>query len=80
MTSSYDSADVNGVQVAIGGGSVMLQPGNQRHRQRPDASPHVAGITIKENDWVALCRQHEHGLCRWYRVASVGDNHGPTST
>jgi hypothetical protein len=37
----------------------------------------VAGINVKENDWVALC--NGNGLCRWYRIASVGDTN-PTDT
>ena len=33
----------------------------------------TAGITVKENDWVALCNENRN-MCRWYRVASVGDD------
>ena len=37
----------------------------------------MAGIAVKENDWVALCSPS--GLCRWYRIASIGDTN-PTDT
>ena len=57
----------------VGGGSLQLaRPINDIGTDSPPA-----GITIKENDWVALC--NTAGLCRWYRVAAVGDSN-PTDT
>jgi len=51
----------------FGGGSIQL------NREINDiAGDPPAGIAVKENDWVALC--NPKGLCRWYRIASIGDN------
>jgi len=56
----------------VGGGSVQLQ--REINDIGSDNPP--AGINIKENDWVALCSTSgaTSGLCRWYRVGSIGDN------
>ena len=43
-----------------------------------DKPANVANIQIKENDWVALC--NSQGLCRWYRVAAVGDTSATDTT
>ncbi len=51
---------------ALGGGSVKLSA------PISDAVGAANGIAVKENDWVALC--NNKGLCRWYRVASIGDD------
>ena len=60
----------------LGGGSVQLaRPINDVASDKTANT--LAGIQIKENDWVALC--NTSGLCRWYRVASVGDTN-PTDT
>jgi hypothetical protein len=53
----------------LGGGSVQLT-GREINDIASDNPP--ADIAVKENDWVALC--NPAGLCRWYRVASIGDN------
>ena len=45
----------------IGGGSVVLA-----------SNINDAAVSVKENDWVALCSAD--GLCRWYRVAAIGDD------
>jgi hypothetical protein len=52
----------------LGGGSVQLQ--REINDIASDDPP--AGITVKENDWVALCSPK--GLCRWYRIGSLGDD------
>ncbi len=89
VTTFYDQQTVNNAQVAIGGGSIYLgpvppnsltavcRPINDMSYDETASPPTVAGITIKENEWVALC--NAFGLCRWYRVASVGDTN-PTDT
>jgi hypothetical protein len=52
----------------LGGGSVQLV--REINDIGSDNPP--AGIAVKENDWVALCSTS--GLCRWYRIGSIGDN------
>ena len=53
--------------VAYGGGSVQLgSPIND------DPTNTTIGITVKENDWVALCSTST-GLCAWYRVVAIGN-------
>ena len=55
----------------LGGGSIQLS--REINDIAGDATAGTAaGIAVKENDWVALCSQK--GLCRWYRIASIGDN------
>jgi len=74
VTNFYDTAKVNGESVAIGGGSLQLQRQiNDIPSDETNNPPSVAGINLKENDWVALY-SGTTGLCRWYRVASIGDN------
>ena len=51
-----------------GGGSLQLE--REINDIGSDNPP--AGIAVKENDWVALCSPS--GLCRWYRIGSIGDN------
>ncbi len=79
VTTFYDSAAINKTAVAIGGGSVYLgtRPINDTPSDETANPSTVAGIALKENDWVALCSPS--GLCRWYRVASIGDTN-PTDT
>ncbi len=68
----FDATPVNGTSVALGGGSVQLgRPIDDMFFDAKASPPTTAGIAIKENDWVALC--NANGLCRWYRVGSVGE-------
>jgi type II secretory pathway pseudopilin PulG len=61
----------NPAPVALAGGSLQLQ--REINDIASDVTSNtVAGIAIKENDWVALC--NTSGLCRWYRVAQTGDD------
>jgi type II secretory pathway pseudopilin PulG len=72
----FDTANLNGAQVALGGGSVQLaRPVNDTPADASSNPPSVAGIQLKENDWVALVSTsgNTKGLCRWYRVAALGD-------
>ena len=68
----YDQVTSGGSSVAPGGGSILL---SRPITDIPGDTP--SGIALKENDWVALC--NKNGLCRWYRVASIG-NYDPTIT
>ncbi len=52
----------------LGGGSLQL---NREINDIGSDNP-PAGIAVKENDWVAMCSPS--GLCRWYRIGSIGDN------
>ena len=61
----------SGYQVALGGGNIQLaREINDTTTDTTNGT--VAGINVRENDWVALCSAS--GLCRWYRVAAIGDN------
>ncbi len=75
VTTFFDQAAINKAPVAIGGGSILLNPRpiNDIQSDATASPPTVAGISLKENDWVALCSP-TNGLCRWYRVAAIGDN------
>jgi type II secretory pathway pseudopilin PulG len=67
----FDRITVNGVGVALGGGSIDLD--REINDTQADVVGNTAGgIDVRENDWVALCSGN--GLCRWYRVAAVGDD------
>ena len=59
VSSLHDS--VNGV--ALAGGSVQLNAA---------LNDPANGISVHENDWVALCSSA--GLCRWYRIAAISDD------
>jgi hypothetical protein len=70
VASFYDTASLNGANVALGGGSIQLTARQINDIPR-DSPNNVAGISLKENEWVALVSAQ--GLCRWYRVAAVAD-------
>ena len=67
----FDQAPVNGSIVALGGGSIKLT--REVNDIASDVTAKTTGIAVKENDWVALCNS-QTGLCRWYRIASIGDD------
>ncbi len=54
--------------LAQGGGTIVLK----------NAIGGANGINVRENDWVALTssstQSPNYGLCRWYRVAAIGDD------
>jgi hypothetical protein len=69
----FDKVKVNNTMVALGGGSVQLaRPINDTQADSTASPPTVTGINLKEDDWVALC--NKDGLCRWYRIAQIGDD------
>ena len=79
VSAFYDATTVSGGTVALGGGSVQLsRPINDNATDAAAKPSTLNNIQIKENDWVALC--NSQGLCRWYRVASVGDTSSTDST
>jgi hypothetical protein len=72
----YDKATVAGATVALGGGSVLLaRPINDIAYD--SASGTTTGVNVREGDWVALC--NSNGLCRWYRVAQIGNEDASTA-
>ena len=73
VASFFDQTAIPGspTPVALGGGSILLSARTINDTAADVTANSVANIAIKENEWVALCSQA--GLCRWYRVAQVGD-------
>ncbi len=76
----YDAPTQTAGQVALSGGSITLVLGSNSLptpiNDDPTSPPGTtAGITVKENDWVALCSKST-GLCTWYRVVAIGDTSG----
>ncbi len=77
-----DAVGVSGGTAALAGGSIQLD------KNSPMTNGTLGGITVRENDWVALVRGvgpnsgtpqvPPSGYCQWYRVAAIGDNDDPT--
>ena len=79
VTTFYDQAAINKAAVAIGGGSIYLstRPINDI-AQRRDRNP-VRWPASRSKRTIGLPCAARRGLCRWYRVASIGDTN-PTDT
>ncbi len=86
VTKFTDTVTVpGGANVALAGGSIQLAPGTMVN-STIGVNGGQSGITVRENDWVALVRgaspdsssQFPPGYIQWYRVAAVGDSSDPT--
>ena len=82
VTSFGDQVTIpNAGNVALAGGSIVLDS------TIPMTAGALGGITVRENDWVALVRgaspdaapQFPAGYIQWYRVAAIGDSSDSTA-